>query len=308
MFFEFCLNFFVLRLFFLVFVKKLFPKTQKSVILYSVYLQRGKDVTAKQIRERLKASGIENYTLETEILIEEICGNFSEDREYSSERLTLAVEKRCARYPLQYIIGKWWLARCEFFVDESCLVPRPDTETVVEIAQKLLPEGATFADLCTGSGCIAISVLDLRQDTRADAYELYPSTLEMAKKNAVHNNVWDRFTPVLGDVLQSDLLGDRKYSAIISNPPYIRTDVIETLEKEAKAEPRAALDGGEDGLIFYREIVKSFAKNLEDGGFFLFEIGFDQADDLVRIAKENGFDCEIYKDLGGRDRAALLRR
>ncbi len=265
-------------------------------------------MTAEQIRERLKASGIENYTLETEILIEEICGDFSEDKEYSSEALALAVEKRCARYPLQYIIGKWWLARCEFFVDENCLVPRPDTETVIEIAQKLLPKGAAFADLCTGSGCIAISVLDLRPDTRTDAYELYPDTLEMAKKNAVHNKVAERFTPILGDVLQGDLLGDRKYAAIISNPPYIRTDVIETLEKEAKTEPRAALDGGVDGLIFYRAIVKSFAENLEDGGFFLFEIGFDQADDLRRIAEENGFDCEIYKDLGGCDRAALLRK
>ncbi len=265
-------------------------------------------MTAEQIRERLKASGIENYCLETQILIEEICGDYFEDREYSSDALALAVEKRCARYPLQYIIGKWWLARCEFFVDESCLVPRPDTETVVELAAKLLPAGAAFADLCTGSGCISISVLDLRPDTRADAYELYPDTLKMAKKNAVHNKVAERFTPILGDVLQGDLLRDRKYAAIISNPPYIRTDVIETLEKEAKAEPRAALDGGQDGLIFYRMIVKNFAKNLDDSGFFLFEIGFDQADELRRIAEENGFDCEIYKDLGGRDRAALLRK
>jgi HemK-like putative methylase len=110
----------------------------------------------------------------------------------------------------------------------------------------------------------------------------------------------------LGDVLQKATLGEKKYSAIISNPPYIRTDVIETLEAEAKTEPRAALDGGEDGLIFYREIVKNFAENLEENGFFLFEIGFDQADDLKFIAGENGFACEIFKDLGGCDRAALL--
>ena len=265
-------------------------------------------MTANEIRERLKACGIENYVLETEILIEELCGSLAEDVDYSSEKLASAVEKRCARYPLQYIIGKWWLARCEFFVDESCLVPRPDTETIVELAVKHLPKNACFADLCTGSGCIAISILDLRPDTVADAYELYPNTLEMAKKNAAHNKVEERFTPVLGDVLQKDTLGEKKYSAIISNPPYIRTDVIETLEIEAKTEPRAALDGGEDGLIFYREIVKNFAENLEDGGFFLFEIGFDQANDLKNIADENGFACEIFKDLGGCDRAALLRK
>ena len=265
-------------------------------------------MTAIEIRDKLKSNGIENYILETEILIEEFCGEFSEETDYTSEALMCAVEKRCTRYPLQYIIGKWWLARCEFFVDESCLVPRPDTETVVELAVKHLPKNARFADLCTGSGCIAISILDLRPDAVADAYELYPRTLEMAKKNAAHNKVEKRFTPILGDVLQKDTLGEQKYSAIISNPPYIRTEVIETLEVEAKTEPRAALDGGEDGLIFYREIVKNFAENLDDQGFFLFEIGFDQANDLGKIAEENRFDCEIFKDLGGCDRAALLRK
>ncbi len=265
-------------------------------------------MTYGEISERLKAAGIDNFSREAAILIEEICGTTSLDGEFNSAELSAAVEKRCARYPLQYIIGKWWLARCEFFVDESCLVPRPDTETVVELAVKLLPQNALFADLCTGSGCIAISVLDLRADTRADAYELYPRTLEMAKKNAVHNGVSNRFTPILGDVLQSGILGDKKYAAIISNPPYIRTEVIETLEVEAKTEPHAALDGGEDGLVFYRAMVRNFAKNLEDSGFFLFEIGYDQAEDLGKIASDNGFDCGIFKDLGGCDRAALLRK
>ena len=265
-------------------------------------------MTAKEIREALRSCGIENYMLETEILIEEICGEFAEDRDYDSQKLCDAVAKRCERYPLQYIIGKWWLARCEFFVDESCLVPRPDTETVVELALKELPEGGRFADLCTGSGCIAISILDIRKDTYADAYELYPKTLEMAKRNAEHNNVSERFSPFLGDVLQEDLLGEKKYDAIISNPPYIRTDAIDTLETEARTEPRAALDGGEDGLIFYRSIVENFAKNLTPDGFFLFEIGFDQGEDLCSIAEKHGFDCKIYKDLGGCDRAALLRK
>jgi release factor glutamine methyltransferase len=261
-----------------------------------------------EISERLKAAKIDNYAREAAILIEELCGDFSEEKDYSSAILSDAVEKRCARYPLQYIIGKWWLANCEFFVDESCLVPRPDTETVVELAVKLLPKKAHFADLCTGSGCIAISVLDLRPDTVADAFELYPDTLEMAKKNAAHNKVAERFSPILGDVLVPNALGDKKYSAIISNPPYIRTDVIETLETEAKTEPRAALDGGEDGLIFYRAIVKNFAENLEENGFFLFEIGYDQAEDVRKISDDNGFTCEIYKDLGGCDRAVLLRK
>ena len=265
-------------------------------------------MTYEDICEKLRSAGIENYRYEASMLIEELCGSSSIEGDFTSQKLSEAVKKRCARYPLQYIIGKWWLANCEFFVDESCLVPRPDTETVVELAAKLLPKNSVFADLCTGSGCIAVSVLDLRADTRAEAYELYPKTLEMAKKNAEHNKVADRFAPVLGNVLEKGLLKDKKFDAIISNPPYIRTDVIETLEKEARTEPRAALDGGEDGLVFYRAIMKNFADNLAVGGFFLFEIGYDQAYDLRQIADENGFFCEIYKDLGGCDRAALLRK
>ena len=265
-------------------------------------------MTYGEICRLLKDAGIDNYRQEAAILIEELCGSFEEEKDYKSPSLSAAVEKRCTRYPLQYIIGKWWFARCEFEVNENCLVPRPDTELIVELAQKRLPKNASFADLCTGSGCIAISVLDLRADTVGDAYELYPKTLEIAQRNAARNGVEKRFCPIQGDVLEPDLLGDKRYAAIISNPPYIRTDVIETLETEAKTEPRAALDGGADGLIFYRSIVKNFAKNLEDGGFFLFEIGYDQADDLKKIASDNGFSCEIYKDLGGCDRATLLRK
>ena len=256
-------------------------------------------MTAEKIRARLKENGIENDYIETKLLIEEFCGEYSEDKDYDSPRLAEAVEKRCARYPIQYIIGKWWFCRCEFEVNENCLVPRP---------VKLLPRNASFADLCTGSGCIAISILDLRSDTRADAYELYPKTLELAKKNAAKNKVSERFSGILGDVLSPDLLEDKKYAAIISNPPYIRTDVLDTLEAEVKQEPRAALDGGEDGLIFYRTIVNNFAKNLDENGVFIFEIGYDQADDLKKIADQSGLSCEIKKDLGGCDRVAILRK
>ncbi len=265
-------------------------------------------MTAGKIRAKLREHGIENDYVETKLLIEELCGDYSEDKDYDSPRLLEAVEKRCAHYPLQYLIGKWWFCRCEFEVDENCLVPRPDTELTVETAVKMLPQNASFADLCTGSGCIAISILDLRADTRADAYELYPKTLELAKKNAEKNKVSKRFSGILGDVLSPTLLGDKKYAAIISNPPYIRTDVIETLEAEVKQEPRAALDGGEDGLLFYRAIVQNFAKNLGDEGFFIFEIGYDQAEDLKKISDSAGFSCEIKKDLGGCDRVAILRR
>lgn len=258
----------------------------------------------------LSGAGIENSRNEAEILIEELLGeaSVSDVCEYDSDILLPAIEKRCAGYPLQYIIGKWWFARCVFEVDENCLIPRPDTEVVVEEAVRLIPKNSRFADLCTGSGCIAVALLDLRPDLYGIAVELYPKTLEIAKRNAVRNSVDGRLSFIEGDVISGEVLGDEKYGAIISNPPYIRSDVIGTLSREVLFEPRAALDGGEDGLIFYRVIVRDYAKNLEDGGCFIFEIGYDQAEDIKAIARESGFDCTIVKDLGKNDRVAILKR
>ena len=261
-----------------------------------------------ELCKRLKDSGIENYLQEAEILIEEFCGSVSDETEYESEKLDRAIEKRCSGYPLQYIIGKWWFCRCEFEVGEDCLVPRPDTECAVEEAMKLLPAGASFADLCTGSGCIAISLLDLRRDLCGVAVELYPKTLEIAKRNAAKNSVEDRLSFIEGDVLSGDVLGNERFDAIVSNPPYIRTEVVDSLCGEVTYEPREALDGGCDGLIFYRAIVEKYASNLKDGGFFIFEIGYDQAEDIRKIAERGGFCCRIVKDLGGRDRVAILQR
>ncbi len=263
-----------------------------------------------EICEILSTAGIENSRGEAEILIEELFGErgVSDWREYNSDALVSALEKRCSGYPLQYIIGKWWFARCVFEIDESCLVPRPDTETVVEEAARLIPKNEKFADLCTGSGCIAIALADLRPDLSGVAVELYPKTLEIAKKNAVINRVDQRVAFIEGDVLAGDVLGDGKFGAIISNPPYIRSEVIDTLSREVLHEPRAALDGGEDGLVFYRAIVEKYKRNLSDNGLFIFEIGYDQAEDIKVIASGNGFDCTVVKDLGGNDRVALLKR
>ena len=113
-------------------------------------------MTFSEICNILQNAGIESYSYEAKILCEEICGDFSEEKDYDSEALISAVTKRAEGYPLQYILGKWWFWDCEFYVSPDCLIPRPDTEHIVEKAIKLLPRGAHFADLCTGSGCIAI--------------------------------------------------------------------------------------------------------------------------------------------------------
>ena len=263
-------------------------------------------MTFSEICNTLKNAGIESYSYEAKILCEEICGGFSEEKNYDSDALISAVTKRAEGYPLQYILGKWWFWDCEFYVSPDCLIPRPDTEHIVEKAIKLLPRGAHFADLCTGSGCIAISVLHSRGDTFGDAYELYENTLNIAKKNAILNGVADRFDGILGDVLKKETLGDKKYHAIISNPPYIRADLIPTLSKEVHFEPHAALDGGKDGLIFYRSILDNFYGNLYDGGVFIFEIGYDQGDDLRKMASDRGLKCEIYRDFSGNDRCVII--
>ena len=265
-------------------------------------------MTYGEICRRLEECKIENASGEARILIEEMCGEFSPFSDYSSDKLSSAVEKRCTGYPLQYIIGKWWFCRCEFEVNENCLIPRPDTEITVEAAQKLMPKNARFADLCTGSGCIAISLLDLCPDSSAIAVELYPETLEIAKRNAGKNKVAERFCGVLGDVLAGEGLGDEIFDVIVSNPPYIRSDVVPTLSVEVSFEPSAALDGGEDGMIFYRKIVEAYQKNLAIDGSFVFEIGYDQAEDIKNIAEQNNLDCRIIKDFGGNDRVAVLRR
>ncbi len=263
-------------------------------------------MTGKEIAETLRLGGIENYIFEARILCEELCGVYSEDKNYDSAQLCDAVQKRITGYPLQYILGKWWFWDCEFFVDENCLIPRADTEAIVEKAIKSLPKNAYFADLCTGSGCIAISILNTLKSSRADAYELYEKTLDIAKKNAIHNKVDARFCGICGDVLDPTLLGEKKYDAIISNPPYIRSDVVPTLERDVLCEPRAALDGGDDGLVFYRAILDNFKSSLTEDGIFIFEIGYDQGDDIIRLANERGMTCQTFSDLGGNTRGAVV--
>lgn len=267
--------------------------------------ERGRHVRFADICDALNASGIEDFRFEARVLIEEFCGEMSEDKDYTSSELLAAIKRRCDRYPLQYIIGEWEFYGLRFKVNENCLIPRADTETVVETARKLLPVGARFADLCAGSGCIGIALLHARPDTTCDAVELYPETLEIAKENSRINTVSDRYFPVLADVLEGDCISG-EYDAIISNPPYIRSDILKTLSDEVKREPQAALDGGDDGLVFYRGILDLYTKNLREHGKFIFEIGYDQAEEIRLLAAERGMGCEVIRDLCGNDRVAII--
>lgn len=261
-------------------------------------------------------------------LLEHFCGvgraELLCDRErlFDSDRLEEAVGRRLSGEPLQYIIGEWdFFGRC-FTVTPDCLIPRPDTEILVETALERVEPGAVVADLCTGSGCIATALLATRPEVALCAgLELYPATLELAVRNAERNGVKDRFLPVRADLLQggADVLAEAmrartgdpeaRLDMILSNPPYIRTADIAGLAPELSYEPVAALDGGPDGLTFYRAILRDYAPILRPGGWLLLEIGCNQAADLRALAEAGSVWSEISvrRDLGGRDRVVCLR-
>ena len=249
-----------------------------------------------RIKEKLRAGGVENADLEARWLCEALSGKALDD----------AVERRLSGYPLQYLLGEWDFCHETYEVSEACLIPRADTELLVLRAAALLPQGARFLDLCTGSGCVAISLLAMRPDLSGVAVDLFEDTLALAARNAERNGVAERLTLLRSDVLQGPPEAIGQFDALLSNPPYIRSDAIADLQREVGFEPRAALDGGEDGLIFYRAILAQWRAVLGESGQMLFEIGYDQADDLRALATRHGMCCEIERDLGGNDRVARL--
>mgnify|MGYP000329061388 FL=1 len=202
------------------------------------------------------------------------------------------IEKRKKRIPLQHITGKQEFMGLDFFVNENVLVPRQDTECLVE------------NDMCTGSGCIIISVKKFVQTAECTGADISEKALETALKNADLNNV-----PV--SFIKSDMFENisEKYDIIVSNPPYIRPDVIKTLEPEVREhDPWLALDGGEDGLSFYRILAKEGKKYLNSQGMIFMEIGYDQGQAVKEIFESEGFvDIVIKKDLCKNDRVVIGR-
>lgn len=233
----------------------------------------------------------------------------SPDNDCSTEEFLEAMERRINREPLQYIIGNVDFYRESYFVTPDVLIPRSDTEILVDHAVKNLPCGALFADLCCGSGCVGISTLSNTKSTRCIAVDISPASLSVAKKNAKINQVEDRVEFIECDLMRDipEAMRNRSFDAILSNPPYVRDDVYEELESEIFHEPKAAFVGGKDGLDFYRHLTPIYKSMLKPDGFIAYEIGYDQADALIKIAEENGMKCRIIKDLSDNDRVAELR-
>ncbi len=210
------------------------------------------------------------------------------------------IKERASHIPLQHITGQQDFMGLTFKVNENVLIPRQDTELLVEEALKYTKPGDRVLDLCTGSGCVLISILSLGKELEGLGIDISEEALQVAREN---NAI---LLEDKAEFLQGDLFTGVQgtFDIIVSNPPYIRPDVIETLEPEVKDhEPRIALDGSEDGLYFYRCICQEAKKYLSQGGWLLVEIGYDQGLPVSELFRLAGFcDVEIVKDLAKNDR------
>ena len=217
-------------------------------------------------------------------------------------------EERLAGKRLEEITRSAWFFGLDFYVDERVLVPRADTEIIVEKAIEL-SGGGKIADICCGSGCIGLSVLKNVNGATADMFDISEGACEVSRENARRLGLSERANILRQDVFSPDFLSHgEKYDIIISNPPYIRTEVIKGLSAEVKSEPHIALDGGDDGLVFYRRLLDVCPKALADGGAIIFEIGYDQAADVTAEAEKRGLSGEVFRDYGKNDRCIVIKK
>lgn len=272
--------------------------------LKSTYLPKLKEITDNPLFELeslfLAASGMKK----SELLLRR-----SEPISHQIQSTLLQfISRRINREPLQYILGEWEFFGLRMFCGEGCLIPRPETEMLADIAIKNIPRNGKFLDLCTGSGCISIAILNNRPDVTAVAVDISEKALEYARKNAKYHNISsDRLTFIQADIY--DYVPSDFFDFIVSNPPYIKSGDIEGLRPEVLHEPVIALDGGHDGLDFYKLIAKYYAKRyLNDGGCCAVEVGYDIADEVAAIFRSQKFDSSVLRDTFEVDRVCISKK
>ncbi len=262
----------------------------------------------------LKQANIQDAYIKAKVLLQHI---LKQNIIISSEKLvdTKKIEeyKKCIQkakngVPIQYITNKQEFMALDFYVDENVLIPQPDTENLVEEAIRIVNQipNAKILDLCTGSGAIAVSIAHYCKNAIITATDISPKALDVANKNALTNNVDIEF-------IESNLfdkITEKLFDVIISNPPYIETEVINTLSEEVKNEPHIALDGGKDGLDFYRKILSNAYKYLNAKGYLLLEIGYKQGNAITNLERKslNLITKQPIKDLGGNDRVVIFQK
>ena len=278
--------------------------TIKETIRKGMIILKTNNVTEPNIKSRLIMQFVLNKPREYLVV-------------YDKEKLTLrqevnyfkAIKKLCNGIPIQHITNRQEFMKMTFFVDENVLIPRPDTEILVEevikIAKKI--NAKKILDLCTGSGTIAISLAKYIDKSNITAVDISDKALNVAKLNAKNNEVEDRITFVESDLFKN--LKKEKYDIIVSNPPYIKKEVLKKLDKEVQKEPKLALDGGYDGLDFYRKIINKAEEYLKFSGYLCFEIGYDQKEDVENLLKEQEkyINITCKKDLCDNDRVVIAK-
>lgn len=230
--------------------------------------------------------------------------------EYSQSQLLSFLEKRATRYPLQYLLGETEFMSLPMKVSSDTLIPRNDTERIVEEAINVLRpySKAKVADICTGGGAIAISLAYYLPQIEVIGVDLSANAIKIAMENATLNQVEDRCRFMVGDLLAPLKAENIALDMIIANPPYIPTHEITQLSPEIQSEPRIALDGGQDGLDFYRLLVGQSKDYLCSKGYLVLEIGYDQKESVSAILMEGGFDIEkAIVDFGGNHRCFVAR-
>ena len=291
--------------------------------------------TCRQVYEEGAAilRELEDGSLDARLLLEHFCGipayKLLADPETpvgaaDREACLAGARRRAAREPLAYIVGEQSFMGLPFVVSRDVLIPEQDTENMVEEALRHLEDGSRILDLCTGSGCILLSLLHYSNDCVGVGTDISGPALEIARRNAdalglsgqvmwMQGDLFEALPPVSetdSNPFDNLFVRPEKYDMIIANPPYIRSDVIDTLAPEVCcAEPRLALDGGADGLDFYRRIIRRAPAHLVIGGRIMLEIGFDQAEDVAALLQENGYyGVEVIRDYGGNDRIVTAVR
>lgn len=263
--------------------------------------------------QKLKEAEIGEAQLDARLLLEEVCGTDHNtllchgDREVSEaeeEQYRKALEQRAVHVPLQHLLGYQNFMGLRFQVNEHVLIPRRDTEILVEEAMRYLHDGMRILDLCTGSACILLSLLHYSNDCEGVGVDISQEALQVAAQNA-------ELLGIKADFLKSDLYEKvtGKFDLLVSNPPYIERKVIPTLMEEVREyDPYIALDGGEDGLDFYRRIIGGAQDYLKRGGQILMEIGSGQAKAVSELLREAGFkEIDVCRDFAGLDRVVSGR-
>ena len=270
----------------------------------------------KYIRESLEECAGEYAAYEAEKIICHLYGidrraltlvsrDKAPDKKEEAENI---IARRKNGEPLAYILGNVDFFGLNLCVSEACLTPRADTEVIVERALDFLGDKrASVLDICTGSGCIALAVA-ANSNAEVLAVDISEAALEVAKKNAERCRLTNQVKFKKRDALAEGFLAGEKYDLILSNPPYIPTGDIASLSNEVKHEPMLALDGGGDGLVFYRRFVSVLPEHIKEDGAIIFEIGYDQEEALRALCKSADLDCEIFRDYGGNVRGAFIKQ